>query len=422
MRYLCIIIFIIIGSLNLTYSQTFWEELYFPDTVSIQCFTINDEGHIFVGVGANNEAGAIYRSTDSAQSWDVVFDNGTHGVLSIEINEAGDIYAGKNGFDRLAVSYDNGENWVNIEPPPPCLGNIMKIHCKGTDTVYVGSWENEGSFITFSFDGGMNWEHSWITKNHNEYVSDIDIRNTGEIFVSTSGFFYNQGGVYRSIDDGFKWDHVGLLNHQVLTLEVNSKNEVFTGDWWVLNNDVFGIHGLYEKSDTFNLIFDAFHVTDIEIDTNDYIYSAANESVVCSYDNGQSFEYIDDPLSSNLEYLHIGPFGHLFGTRIKRLVKSIEPLITGTKEGIDNVSGYICIYPNPAEGILNLSLKSGFNERFPSEILIYDVLGNLICSYMKVLTEERCQLNINHLTQGLYFIKIIQGNLIYNSIFIKINS
>jgi len=321
------------------YTQDFWEKLYFPDSVSIQCLTINEQGSIFIGTGNSQETGGVYRSTDNAQNWELVYDNYNYNILSMALNENGYIYVGKNGFSRFIVSKDNGESWEDIDLPPPSYGNVIKIYCIGQDTIYVSTWESEGAFITRSFDSGETWEYSFITDNPNEYVSDIAKSATGDIFVSLSGFFIGQGGIYKSEDGGATWEYVGLLNHQVMSIGINSNNDVFTGDWWVMNDDTPGIHALYEGAGAFDLIFDAYFVTDIAINSENHIYATANESVIRSIDNGQTFEYIDDNLSSYMQLLSIDNDGYVYAARSKSLVKSIN------STEISILDGFIT-YPN----------------------------------------------------------------------------
>jgi hypothetical protein len=378
-KILLIIVFAI-SLIEKTNSQDFWEQLYFPDTATIRCIITNNQGHIFIGTGNSQETGGVYRSTDNAQNWDLVLDIGSFGVLSLEINSEGIIYAGTNqGFHGLYVSYNNGQSWDDINLPPPSYGNVIKILCIGQDTIYVSTWETEGSFITYSFDSGYTWEYSYVTDHPNEYVSDIDITSTGEIFVSVSGFFWDQGGVYKSGDNGFSWEYVGLFNHQVITLEINSTNDVFTGDWWVMNNDTPGIYALYTGTNTFDLIFDAYHATDIVIDANDHIYAAANEGVVYSYDDGQTFEQIEDELSATIEFLYIGSDGHIYGIRFNRLIKSIYPIITGTNENYNKgMNELVKAYPNP----FNETTQIWFKLENESSVMIniYDYTGKRIKS------------------------------------------
>lgn len=414
------LIIILTTHITFLFSQNFWEQLYFPDTVHIRCITTNESGDIFVGVGYDNQTGGVYRSTDNGQSWDLAYDNGVFGVLSIAINEEGYIYVGKNGFDRFIVSKDNGESWENIELPSPSYGNVLRIFCVGQDTIYISTWETMGSFITYSFNGGATWQYSYVNDHPNEYVSDIDISSTGEIFVSTNGFFWDQGGVYKSDDAGENWEYVGLLNHQVHTLELNSNNEVFTGDWWVINNDWPGIHALYEGTNTFDLIFDAYYVTDIVIDPNETIYAAANEGVVYSLDNGLSFNQIEDNLSTTIEFLHIGSNGYLYGIRFNRIVKSIDPIITGTSNLYYNrKTDLVITYPNPTYNILKVYLSSkSITDNF-CKVYIYDVYGKVVYKNEDNFNSNCFSMDVSLFAAGYYLVVIRQNDKIYKSSFVK---
>lgn len=417
-----LLLFLLLGNVSTTESQDFWEQLYFPDSTHIMCIETNELGYIFVGVINEGNPGGLYRSVDNAQAWELVLDAGNFMVQSIAIDEAGKIYIGKTGFDRFMVSHDNGDSWEVIELPPPSYGNIMKILCLGQDTIFVSSWESEGAFITKSFNGGVTWDYNFITDHQDEYVSDIAISNTGDIYVSVSAFFMDMGGVYKSEDGGATWEYIGLLNHQVMTIEINSNNDIFTGDWWIMNNDTPGIHALYEGTNTFDLIFDSYFVTDIVIDPNDNIYAAANEGVVFSADNGLTFEQIEDELSATIEFLHISSDDHLYGIRFNRLVKSIYPIITGTNENSNyGINELVKTYPNPAHRILKIHLSSISNTDNFCEVFIYDIYGKLIFINKKAFLRDNYQLEIeiSQLALGFYLIKIQHNGKLYNSSFIK---
>jgi len=62
----------------------------------------------------------------------------------------------------------------------------------------------------------------------------------------------------------------------------------------------------------------------------------------------------------------------------------------------------ISVFPNPAEGEVNLTNASG------SDIEIYDVMGKVI--FEKHIIFEKELLNRNHLTPGKYYIKINKDN------------
>ncbi len=403
------------------HAQDFWEQLYFPDTVTIRCLTTNDSGYIFVGTGYNNEPGGLYRSVDNALSWEFVLDAGNNfTVQSIAVDEAGKIYIGKTGLDRFMVSKDNGDTWDVIDLPPPSYSNILKILCVGLDTIYVGSWEDAGAFITNTFDGGETWQHCFITDQYDEYVTDIAISGNDEIFVSVSGFSLGQGGVYKSVDWGITWEYVGLLNHQVETIEINPDNDVFTGDWWVLNdNPYFGIHALYQGTDTSELVLDAFHATDIVIDPEGVIYAAANERVARSFDNGQNWELIDDALSFTIKYLNISYDGYLYGARYNRLVKSIDPIITDIENDVRATLGRgIRVYPNPAGNFItvNKDICNIIDESFALQV--FDIEGKQLACFEHAHIAQ--PLDVSTLKAGLYFIRFQARGTVYTGKFIKI--
>jgi hypothetical protein len=377
----------------------------------------NEHGHVFIGVGSSNEAGGVYRSTDNAQSWELVYNNFNFSVLSMDIDVNGYIYVGKNGYNSLIVSKNNGESWEEIILPTPSLGNIVDILCAGQDTIYLSTWEAVGSLISFSFDGAETWGYSYVTDRPNEYISDIELSSTGEVFVSTSGYFWDQGGIYRSDDAGLSWEYVGLLNHQVLTLAINSNDEIFTGDWWVINDDTFGIHALYEDANNFELIFDAYFVTDIIIDADDNIYAAANEGVVISSDNGLTFNYIEDDLSANIELLHFASSGHLYGVRSKSIVRSIDPITRVDASHTNRIS--VKSYPNPVGSFLNLEIMPETQVGTPYKLRIYDMFGKTVYDEEVHINTNYFSIDVSQLIAGYYLVEIRQNDKMYKSSFVK---
>jgi len=400
-----------------SFSQDFWEELYFPDSVSIQCLATNNQGHIFIGTGQNNETGGVYRSTDNGQSWELVYDNDNFGVLSIAINKDGYIYVGKNGFEIFAVSDDNGENWEEIELPTN--GNIVEILCVGSDTIYVGAAESGGGRLIRSIDSGNTWDNLFLSGNPSEFISDIAISSTGDIYVSIGGYFLNTGGVYKSGDGGETWEFLGLNNHQVFAMAINSTGDIFTGDWYTMGEEYPGIYALYNGDEEFELMLGATDCTDIVIDEDDNIYATANEWVVRSFDNGQSFEYISDELSAVLRTLHIDNNGFLFGTKKHHLVKSLSPIITSINNYSADVNESTCVFPNPVIDILYIRTELISSSTGYCKINIYDVFGNIVFENKKFFFEDIIYLNLHELEPGFYLISIQKDDNIFNSSFIK---
>jgi hypothetical protein len=76
---------------------------------------------------------------------------------------------------------------------------------------------------------------------------------------------------------------------------------------------------------------------------------------------------------------------------------------TGINEAVANL---ISIYPNPSNGILNVSLTASLARN--SVIEIYDALGKLVVKQM--LANELNSINISNLENGIYIFKVINTN------------
>lgn len=417
---ICITIFLSIFGSNYIIAQEFWALLNFPDTVSIRCMDTNNEGHIFVGVGNDNEYGGIYKSENNGTSWALLYNNGNFTISSIAINENDEIYAGVNGFDRFIVSRNDGIDWEVIDLPDENFGQIVKIECRNENEVYICPYGAMGSFIMFSFDSGLTWQTSYVTNKYNEYVSDLDISNTGEIYVSTMCFEYNQGGVYKSSDLGYTWDYVGLLNHQVLTIEVNSNGDVFAGDWWVMNNETPGIHALYNGSDDFELIRPGGNITDIAITSDNHIYAATYSKVYYSFNNGNNFYPIEDTLSDYVNYFLIDSYNHLYAYNFYKFVRSLNPVVTGEAIVFSNNDFDFSIYPNPAIEYINIERNTDYycKENYYIEILSLD--GHIVFKKLGQDTNRPSTLRISSLQTGEYIIRISSGTLLQYCKFIKL--
>ncbi len=388
------------------HAQDFWERIAFPDSVTIRCMALNQQGHIFVGTGCHGETGGVYRSMDDGQSWECVYDNQNHGVLSIGMNSKGHIYVGKNGFDVLIYSENNGEDWISLHPPLEV--NIVKIFCVGVDTVFISQWASEGPFVAYSYDRGKNWDSTYMAAQLEPYVSDIALDNNGCLYAGVHGYYSGDGGLYKSEDWGKSWNYIGLVNHQVCAVAVNSNNEVFTGDWWTMNYNVQtpGLYALYEGGDSLELILESVQVTDIAIAENDDIYIAANYWNLVSYDNGYSFEVLSKPSQLiGATELEIATNGHIYGFGGNSVVKSIDPLITALPLIKQTGKDYLLkLYPNPSSKYLNI-LFEGKTSTGPIYVGLTNSEGKKVFE-RKFVSEEKLQIDIGHLPVGLYFARV----------------
>jgi len=387
-------------------SQDFWEQLYFPDSTAIYCIAVNDQGNIFVGAANDGVSGGLYRSIDTAQTWELVLDLGEFSVQSIAINENGYIYIGRTGFYNFMVSQDDGENWDALELPSN--GNVVSIQCIGIDTVFAGLAVSNGALLLRSSDHGQSWDSVFTTIGHpSEYVSDIAVSSAGEIYISLMCFFSNMGGIYRSENGGDTWEYAGLINHQVYSVEFNSNDDLFIGVWSDFIYATGGLYTIYNGSDTVEELLFGPSVTEMVINSDDDIYFADVPSgIIRSQDNGQTFEYVNEGLSGTIGRMSIDNQGFIYLSSIyssNKLAKSIDPTITGIEtEPLINYSYYFQVFPNPASDRLTIIFKENFNHK-NEEIIIFNTLGIEVKQVPVSQNVKEIVVDVSKLEAGLYF-------------------
>jgi len=422
MKRILLIIALAMILVKITQAQDFWETLYFPDSTNIRCIAVNNQGNIFVGAGKSGATGGVYRSVDSAQSWELVLDIGDFGVLSIAINETGYIYIGRTGFDNFMVSYDNGETWEAIDLPSN--KNLVKILCVGQNTVFVSIWEDGGALLLRSVDGGVTWDNVFETINHTgEYISDIAISSTGDIFICMMCFFPDMGGVYKSEDGGDTWEYVGLKNNQVWSLEFNSNDDLFIGVWSDFIYVTGGLYALYNGTNEIEGLLFGPSITDMVVNSLDHIYFAdVPGGIIRSMDNGNTFDYINEGLNGAIGKMSIDMQGFIYLASLygsNELAKSVNSTITSIemKQFEDN-SDYLRISPNPVADILHVWIP-GYGNPDQITVKLYDNSGKLMKGRQEKNIENPLKIDLHYLKPGIYFIEVLNGKNKLTSKFIK---
>ncbi len=81
---------------------------------------------------------------------------------------------------------------------------------------------------------------------------------------------------------------------------------------------------------------------------------------------------------------------------------------------IDDITGKILIYPNPAENLINIEIV---NISENAQYYIYSVTGSLVVN--DLFNGTKASVNIESLSSGIYNVKIIDDSKVYNATFIK---
>lgn len=402
------------------YAQDFWKTLPFPDSTDIRCIAVNSTEDIFVGTGSDGGTGGVFRSQDEGQTWEFVLNIGSVGVLSLAINSEGTIYAGTNSGQNIWVSYNNGQNWEQIVMP--YTENVVKIYCKGPDTLYVSQWAG-GALLLRSPDGGLNWETIYSSQNNSEYVSDIAISSVGDIYISLMCYILNQGGVYKSTDNGMSWEYVGLFNNQVMSVEFNSNDDLFITTWSDAVNGSGGLFALYHGASEVVPLFYGPSFADMVINSNDDIYCAnVPGGIIRSKDNGQTFEYVNEGLVAggilaidNLEFIYAASF--YGGNTLARTIDPTYVSIINHPYPIENRE--VIILPNPVKEVLHAEIPLPKKYNGQCKLVITDLTGRIIMGKSAEVRDNNLEFNVGSLKPGIYILMIDFENKYYETKFIK---
>ncbi len=396
MKNILIIILTCLFTITGLEAQNHWIQLNFPDTLHIKCITTNNFGDIFVGVGSNNGQGGLLRSTNEGLTWELVYDDGTHSILSIDINDDGQIFAGSsNALQPMVMSTDNGNSWERIETPIGYVGNVTLIESYN-DELYISMWGSIASLFR-SNDYGNTWDTLYRCNSVSEYITSLKFDYLDNILFSVMGFQQNTGGVYKSIDDGVTWELMGLYNHQVSGMDINANSEIFTCDWWLISGDNCGINAWYMDSTEFSLILNGSNFNDLKINSEGDIFSCGPFGVIYSENNGYSFEYFDTISQMSIDLIHISSNDYVYIGHESYLAKSA--LTTSTDQISSLEKDFIDIYPNPASN--SITIKNLKNDKV-ANVIISNPKGKVV--YKNNELDDR--IDISRFAPGSYVVEI----------------
>lgn len=197
--------------------SNFWQPTGGPFGGVVWTVAVHADGDIFAGT----EGRGVLRSSDDGETW---FECNTGltdlSIRTLAISPAGHIFAGADGVGVFRLM-DNGEHWQAInngfDPPNTAGANAFAFRANGE--VFAA-----GFGVYFSSDNGNQW-HSTGLKNVT--VRALVINSRGELFAGTDGW-----GVYRSSNNGQTWNRANgsvLQNADVRALDFNANDHLFAG-------------------------------------------------------------------------------------------------------------------------------------------------------------------------------------------------
>ena len=338
---------------------------------------------------------------------------------------------------------DTGNPWFSIGLQSRLVFDVI------TSGQYIlAATENTGPGVYRSSDHGANWIETIG-------MADKSVRafakNSSYVFACTWG-----GGVFRSGDDGGTWQSVGLTNVGFRSIYVVGE-KIFVGadkiyfstnngdDWesrqlpypagdtWCFYYDngilYAGDMGLYSSSDlgdtwqlkygvtfdTYGNAIDSKIFKDILSYQNSFVASVAFNSILISYDGGNSWDSFSDGLITDWTFSALAiKDQYIWALRDFMGNAYLRPLTEVTSvenENLTSPAGYTLYqnYPNPFNPSTVISYQLLVNSYV--SLKVYDVLGKEVAT---LVNEEK--------TAGSYEVESMSSAGIYQVEFIFTDS
>src|SRR3954470_19023016 len=145
-------------------------------------------------------------------------------------------------------STDGGTHWSPIfdDMPAMSIGAIAiapsdpNVIWVGTGETFIRSNVSMGDGVYRSLDAGKTWKHMGLDKTGRIGRVIIDPRNPDVVFVAAIGTCYGpqqERGVYRTKDGGKTWERVLFVDENTgaseLTMDANNPRTLFAGTWQI---------------------------------------------------------------------------------------------------------------------------------------------------------------------------------------------
>ena len=400
-------IFILL-SVNLLYSQNFWEKTNFPSDnsqlFSVYSLMVNSEDHILAGTFAKG----IYKSTDLGNSW---AESGLSGqwIRDFAINSSYEIFitsVGSQFGDGVYKSDDNGNTWTKVWDAISSGMNCLYIDQQNVIYVGMNYYDSQGGIFR-SEDGGNTWTNIFELPAN---IYEIVKLNNGRILAASYGQFY------FSDDNGVNWNSTssGLVQATISDIALNQENEIF------ITTLGYGIYKSVDNGLTWITKMGAgWDFSCLKISSDGKIYAATQGNWLYeSDDNGDNWFLVNGGLNDSkyILSLEITKSGFLFaGMDYYGIYKSVNKVVTTLNEENTVPSKFELMqnYPNPFNPSTSIEYSVPSNEYVL--LKVYDLLGNEV----NTLVNERqsagnyeVNFDASNLASGIYFYRIQSGSFI----------
>ena len=365
----------------------------------VECIDVDNNDNIWFGtsIGAQMFDGANWISYNMTTYPGMVSNN----IKVITAMNNGDIWI---GTDYGASKFD-GVNWVTFNSTNGLNNNqVYSIDEDNLGRVWIGTHAG------VSYYNGSTWSSYGNPDLHWSGVNSTAFDEQGDPWFSSplGGIMHKDGSSFIPYDTSN-----GLLSQNVTDLEIDNQGNKWTGTGSGMSvldasNTSFTQHTrmyIMPPPDTLN------PVVDIAMDSYGRIWAAIYvgylaEGGVAMWNGSQwiDFDVSDGLVGPNVRGLSIDSEDNVWVATSTGVSK-----ISSIPSSLNSVSiSNVEVFPNPSSGIVTVS----FDEHF-KYIEVYNVLGSLIHSE-KTNSLNEVELNLSHLSSGIYHLVLTSENLVLN--------
>jgi len=288
--------------------------------------------------------------------------------------------------------------------------------------------------IYYTTDGGSTWTPT-LAANVAVPLSGEYGYNGFECATKFQGgyaaFITNKGRIYKTSNYGVNWTvtqtapftsastgKVYLVGpNKIIAAAVETGSSSYV---WKITNDNGATWNNYSPTGNFY----TYALTYVPGSNNMLVSTSpysTGKGVSYSNDGGMSWTDFIDPLlqvnGNNIQCLAVGFADVNNGwvgnydqnLSINSILKYKNNINTTNIINVNNDNSIVSIFPNPSNGIFNIELNS--NSKIALEFYITDITGKIVFeSSFNVDNTNSLNLNLSHLSKGLYFLKYSNEN------------
>ncbi len=174
-------------------------------------------------------AGGLYRSTDGGYTWesrdrDII---GSHWYSDLCMDSNGILYLATDEY--IYRSTDGMESWKYIQGSMTET-QITAVAVARDGTVYCAPMVKG---VYKSSDKGQNWEQCSGHEFDGKKITRLLVDPDGWIYAATEPYFTEDGGVWRSRNEGRSWEKLatGMTTQRIELLHLGRDRYLYAGTW-----------------------------------------------------------------------------------------------------------------------------------------------------------------------------------------------